>query len=1062
VQKLARVLFGGPGPSECGSDVSKSDTSANGEAGSWQELLDEELLTPPTEVTTTPVDPLLDLLPTHEMTWQNFESLLKRMAREVQGLRAVWFYGVLGQAQHGIDLAGVNPAGENEAIQGKKYQKFTVGDLDKAVLKYLDGALPFVIRRLAVGVSCQANDKEVVERLVQLNEQHEAVEFELWDRVRLSEMLRGRPDIVREFFGEMTAVRFCGRYATAPQPVPRLDAVAVADAVMRGPAEASGADKELAAAARDRGTNPARAADHVKAAQRLLREAGFAAHARVLDSELVDILGEGGETPQAALLLAESVWSALREDDTDRAAHLTRQLAALAAQADIPEVHSLHDVADAAVASSRHPLGQAPDLTVLKASVPPLHQARLLLLAGETELAQGNAPFGQDIAARARDLLAGTPDLEDALAVRLELCIAESTGNWSPLLSRARTRKIARPLAALVLARHARHLADHADPDGADAEWNEAVEQACLAQIYGDAANWLYSQRMLANRYRPVLSDPYGQLASALSAEPGQPSVTGAAPLAREHALEALQQGKLREAAIRLQRYLRDSAASGSWVDEHIARRMLADVLMRSGEPRLTAHHLILAGLADTAHDLGLAAEQYMDVTVYLDQEPYWVKASTLRLIAAEADLVPNEQVDGVAEQALAVLDQVSAGELRDAVLFAPSADLAAHEVLAALSERLTLPRAARLLDILEPLTAVDRPDAFRYTDESHALACSGIGRTHLQLAERAVDQLLSLLERAAHSVPASGLGLIADHLAYSRARLERQRDAGGIAATDLLAGASPDAVTPEAAEEAAAALMSPTASRPGNWVVGTDAVYRANLARQLPPDRRAEIIHAQLERCRSSHEAALNRREYLLAAANLTDALPDNRAGELFGEAISLIRDSSESEMDRADRGLAHPLGALRVRNNVGDERPAGAFLAALLARGPEQKKMARDTALQLIGGTDDGDYWCTRALQALTDDLTPDFAPVLATLGWPLRSLAAIIWSRSEEVDSNLGLTLARDADQRVRRALAQALSAAPASTRTSPARRQLSDDVRFSVRSALAGKDNPPPAP
>jgi hypothetical protein len=169
-----------------------------GDAASWRELPDEELLVPPTEVTDAAVDPLLELLPTHEMTWPSFESLLKRVSREVQGLRAVRLYGVPGQAQEGIDLVGINPAGENEAVQGKRYQAFTVGDLDKAVGKYLDGALPFAIRRLAVGVSCRANDKNVANRLIKLNEQHTGVEFELWDRDRLSEMLRNRPDIVRE------------------------------------------------------------------------------------------------------------------------------------------------------------------------------------------------------------------------------------------------------------------------------------------------------------------------------------------------------------------------------------------------------------------------------------------------------------------------------------------------------------------------------------------------------------------------------------------------------------------------------------------------------------------------------------------------------------------------------------------------------------------------------------------------------------------------------------------------------------------------------------------------
>src|SRR6185437_8025401 len=108
-----------------------------------------------------------------------------------------------------------------------------------------DGALPFSLRRLVVGVSCRANDNKVVSRLIELNNQHSGVEFELWDRDRLSEMLRSRPDVVREFFGDATAVRFCGSYTVSPQPVPPLDAVAVADAVMRGPAEASGAQQEL-------------------------------------------------------------------------------------------------------------------------------------------------------------------------------------------------------------------------------------------------------------------------------------------------------------------------------------------------------------------------------------------------------------------------------------------------------------------------------------------------------------------------------------------------------------------------------------------------------------------------------------------------------------------------------------------------------------------------------------------------------------------------------------------------------------------------------------------------
>ena len=238
---------------------------------------------------------------------------------------------------------------------------------------------------------------------------------------------------------------------------------------------------------------------------------------------------------------------------------------------------------------------------------------------------------------------------------------------------------------------------------------------------------------------------------------------------------------------------------------------------------------------------------------------------------------------------------------------------------------------------------------------------------------------------------------------------------------------------------------------------MGTGSVYQSVLARQLPPGRRVDIIQVQLERCRSLYEAAVNRGEYLLAAANLTDDLPEAEAGKLFDAVIGLIQDASESEIDRVDRMLAHPLGALRVNNKIGDERPAGAFLAARLARTAEQKAAARDSALQLVGATENGDYWSTRALQVLTDDLTPQIVPVLATLGWPLRSLAAIVWAKSgnldsSRLDSSLGISLSKDPDQRVRRALAGALATVQASPRTDPVRQHLAADPRFSVRSAL----------
>jgi hypothetical protein len=70
---------------------------------------------------------------------------------------------------------------------------------------------------------------------------------------------------------------------------------------MRGPAEASGAQEELDAAARCRDTDPHQAVAHTRQAQQRLRTAGFAAHARVLDAAVAEILTEAGGCVEAAL-----------------------------------------------------------------------------------------------------------------------------------------------------------------------------------------------------------------------------------------------------------------------------------------------------------------------------------------------------------------------------------------------------------------------------------------------------------------------------------------------------------------------------------------------------------------------------------------------------------------------------------------------------------------------------------------------------------------------------------------------------------------------------------------
>jgi hypothetical protein len=116
--------------------------------------LDDPLLGPPDAIAEPPVDPQLEYLPTDQMSWENFERLLLRVAQDVRGLRSVRRFGTRGQAQKGLDVIGINSDGKAEGIQSKRRETFTKTHLDSAVKKYTESAFSFPFARpLGVRVS---------------------------------------------------------------------------------------------------------------------------------------------------------------------------------------------------------------------------------------------------------------------------------------------------------------------------------------------------------------------------------------------------------------------------------------------------------------------------------------------------------------------------------------------------------------------------------------------------------------------------------------------------------------------------------------------------------------------------------------------------------------------------------------------------------------------------------------------------------------------------------------------------------------------------------------------
>jgi hypothetical protein len=278
--------------------------------------IDDPILGAVDEVVEPPVDSQLDLLPTNLQRWEDFERLLLDLGKAELALRSLRYYGTRGQAQKGLDVVGINPEGKVEGIQAKQVQRFTVAKLDLAVKKYTKSTVPFELVRFVVGVSTPVRDRKVADRLIALNNEHGPLEIDIWDQSQITDMLRGRPEIVIKYFGPRAAERFCPAYVVTPIEVPGPDAVATADAVVRGPLRMADA-QELLNRAKDLVTGePAAALELYRDVQAKLASAGFPGHAAEFDDIVAALHIRAGDEGAAIRVLFDALWVAERAGDS--------------------------------------------------------------------------------------------------------------------------------------------------------------------------------------------------------------------------------------------------------------------------------------------------------------------------------------------------------------------------------------------------------------------------------------------------------------------------------------------------------------------------------------------------------------------------------------------------------------------------------------------------------------------------------------------------------------------------------------------------------------------------
>lgn len=1002
------------------------------QVGTWTKVgVDSSLRNVPTSVPVVPVHGTLKLLPFEalEFEWPDFESLLWRVLRDVEGLRDTQVYGLPGQTQLGLDLVALAADGSGTAVQSKRVKQFGPAKIQAAVDAFRNTTRPFPVTRFVIGVSREVRSTEAVNKIAALRAELAPIDLVIWDKRELSAKLRHHPDIVREYFGEAIAENFCAPYVTNTIVVPSVDAVAIRDAVARTPEVSTGAVKLVAEAEKLAETDPDGALALVQEAQAKLADAGFAAHAsqhEALRASLLLKLNRGEEGTRRRL---DDLWHALDLGLTTHAGQARNDIASLASKIATEVANEQLSVAERALALYTNPLATVPDWDTTQAGTS-TDRARLALLAGETALAASNQGWLTDNAPNFAALADGFDSAcDDVLPfkVRLRILAAEGSGEWAALVTEARTGKLGQALGGLVSARHARYLALRQNFELAEAAWDEASACACLAEHWTDAARWTLSRRAFRIRWKPFTSNELLPLQTALSAHGPGKSVVPQDEDALENAYAQLADNRVRSASISAQRALRDAVTLSDWSGERDARRVLADILKVSEEPALAAEHLARAGAVTAIKSLaGEQADNYLDVTALLDGTPYWIAGTAYRFIAEQGDLVPDDAVEEIGDKILSELDARTDGTLVDLFGFAESRFQGAVAALGGIAGRLTEAQADRALAFFEAQGPVE-PGHYRYHDDDEAEATAAILSHHPALADRALAHLVALLARADGSRKGRTVDPVTDRIDQARPLLTKVADEGNAWARELLAAENPSQVDEGVAKEALLRLTTPLEHMPGviHGGIGGAAISDSILIGGLSGTAQQAALAQLMERADDPNILSSDRSSYLVAAANLASHVDPDARGEYIETALNLVVAPTPSLADLASGGFSHPLGAMRMALS-NNSRGQAAFLAASLAAEADQKVRVRDAAFTLVGDDSVSEYWVTRALQRLGDALAGDVG-FLSGQGWALKSLAAILWAKSP-TPAPVGYRLATDADVRVRRALAAALAGQP----------------------------------
>jgi len=1023
-----------------------------------QRPLDTSLTEPVTDSVMPPATAVPDLLPFSQRTAQDFERICVVVAREVDGLRDVRLYGVPGQRQDGLDLVGWDADNKAVVYQARRWVAFSDLDLRSAVNDYVSRGRAFSAKRFVVCVAASARRTEIIDELAR---QRNIRDFgvDLYDQERLSEMLRLRPDLVRRLFGAEWERVFCtGKPPSAPA---RSPSDVLADALLRGPLDALDLAETADAAGRLLDEEPRQAAELYERIAEKLESSDFSGFSDTYRLRQAECRKRAGEMPEAVRLFTEVVWHGVEKGANLRSHEASRKLQELSQEPGAPAIAAvLVNVLRAVDRWYADPFYEMKDVEsaverLVNERAPGASDAALWL--AESAVAMENYDLVRRVAGTLEAIASSREEIRtsDATAVRLRLCIADATRDWEALRDRALRGSLGPRQAALVHARIGRFCAWNADPEAADKSYRLAIGQACQAGINAEAAAALLSIWTVGIRYGLPEKDWGGAHDLSRDVQVAGTDYLQSAYDRRAAALSELSESKLPSALENLRAYLRTATLSGRLASEIDAHSLLGRLYIRAGLSGLATRHYIRAGDSKVLEEWFPKLGSYVDCTEGLDRRAPWERAATFSALAAEGDLIPDDQVEHLVSAAL----NGTSGQRQG--LFGPWVWLSAYKLLAALAPRIPSSYVDPILDLLQQ--HIERePNHYRHDDDQHVRIVAGFFLAHPKLRERTGRHLLALMGASpdlGDKVLAKGWDAIEagrDVLVEGLCRLANDGSKAALRALLYLEVEHPLLVK-EARQLLEAAVNRPQ-RKPGQYAIGSVLPGAAPFVRLLAEEERMHFAEVAMCSAEDDTEMELNRAEGVEAVGIVASVLPDEVRSPLFDRAMSLACAPTLSQIDRQMRAGLHPLSKVRIDLGVGLLVPEALLAAARLAQRREQYiQVIQSASLLFRTGDEKVATLAAHALSCLPrKEVEVDTGLLAASPVSAVRQLAAVLWADRPQILPRLGEVLATDSNRGVRRALASSL-ATLRQTRPDLAERLkevLSKDPSASVRSEVCG--------